>query len=129
MRAPCHECRGRGGHLPAGWHQQSALTPPVGLERFSPEYMAKKGKLEYMKAYSRDLREKIVNACARQLGSQQATAALFGVSRSFVETLLQRYRTSGELAPKLHAGGQKPRLEAAAWPVLQRLVQDNFDTT
>jgi transposase len=82
-----------------------------------------------MRAYSRDLREKIVNACARQFGSQRAIAALFGVSRSFVEKLLHRYRTSGDLGPKPHAGGQKPRLEAAAWPVLQRLVQAHPDAT
>jgi transposase len=82
-----------------------------------------------MRAYSRDLREKIVNACARQFGSQRAIAALFGVSRSFVEKLLHRYRTSGEMGPKPHAGGQKPRLEAAAWPVLQRLVQAHPDAT
>jgi transposase len=82
-----------------------------------------------MSAYSRDLREKIVNACARQLGSQRAIAALFGVSRSFVEKLLHRYRTSGELGPKPHAGGQKPRLEAAARPALRRLVQAHPDAT
>lgn len=82
-----------------------------------------------MRAYSRDLREKIVSGCARQLGSQRAIAALFGVSRSFVEKLLHRYRTSGELDPKPQAGGQKPRLEAAAWPVLRRLVQAHPDAT
>jgi len=38
-----------------------------------------------MKAYSLDLRQKILRACDQRLGSQHAIGILFGVSLSFVE--------------------------------------------
>jgi transposase len=82
-----------------------------------------------MTTYSTDLRQKILHACERRLGSQCALADLFGVSLSFVEKLLRRHRTTGELAPKPHAGGQKPRLDAAAAALVRRLVDDNADVT
>ena len=82
-----------------------------------------------MAAYSIDLRPKIVQACARQLGSQRVLADLFGVSLSFVEKLLRRHRTTGSIAPKPHAGGQRPVLDAAATSLVQQLVAHNADIT
>jgi transposase len=82
-----------------------------------------------MAAYSIDLRQNILHAYVRRLGSQRALADLFGVSLSFVEKLLRRHRTTGDLAPKPHAGGQGPRLDAAAGTPVRRLVQANGDIT
>jgi transposase len=52
------------------------------------------------------------------MGSQRAIAELFGVSVSFVEQLVRRYRTVGDIAPKPHAGGQRPRLDPKAQTVV-----------
>lgn len=82
-----------------------------------------------MAAYSIDLRHKILHACERRLGSQRALADLFGVSLSFVEKLLRRHRTTGAIAPKPHAGGQRPALDAAADALVRRLVRENTDIT
>jgi transposase len=82
-----------------------------------------------MATYSIDLRQKILQACERRLGSQRALADLFGVSLSFVEKLLRRRRTTGDIAPKPHAGGQRPSLDAAATTLVQQLVHDNADLT
>lgn len=82
-----------------------------------------------MTAYSIDLRHKILQACERRLGSQRALADLFGVSLSFVEKLLRRHRTTGNIAPKPHAGGQRPSLDAAAHTLIQQLVHVNADMT
>jgi transposase len=82
-----------------------------------------------MAAYSIDLRQKILRACERHLGSQRTIADLFGVSLAFVEKVLRQYRTTGDIAPKPHGGGQKSRLDAAAKGVVQRLVQDQPDAT
>jgi len=76
-----------------------------------------------------DLRQKILHACERRHGSQRALADLFGVSLSFVEKLLRRHRTTGDIAPKPHAGGQKPRLDTAAATLGRQLVHDNADLT
>jgi transposase len=85
--------------------------------------------LGYMAAYSIDLRQKILHAYERRLGSQRALANVFGVSLSFIEKVLRRYRTSGELGPKPHAGGQKPRLDAAAQALVRQRVHDHPDAT
>ena len=82
-----------------------------------------------MAAYSIDLRQKILRACERHLGSQRTIADIFGVSLAFVEKVLRQYRSTGDLAPKSRAGGQKLRLDAAAQAVVQRLVGDHPDAT
>jgi transposase len=82
-----------------------------------------------MMLYSTDLRHKIVQAYERPLGSQRALAELFGVSRSFLEKLLRRRRTTGDLAPKPPAGGHKPRLAPSTQPRLAQWVHEQPDVT
>jgi transposase len=85
--------------------------------------------LDPMAAYSIDLRQKILQAYERRLGSQRALADVFGVSLSFIEKVLRRYRTTGELGPKPHAGGQKPRLDAAARVCVRPRVHEHPEAT
>jgi transposase len=82
-----------------------------------------------MKAYSFDLREKILRACDQRLGSQRAIATLFGVSQSFVEKLLRRRRMTGDIRPRPHAGGRRALCDAAALAHVRRLVQEHPDAT
>jgi transposase len=82
-----------------------------------------------MKAYSLDLRQKILRACDQQLGSQRAIATLFGVSQSFVEKLLRRRRATGDISPRPHAGGRRAICDAAAFAHVRRLVQEHPDAT
>ena len=58
-----------------------------------------------MRAYSTDFRRKVIQAYETGRGSQRALAQLFGVSLSFVQELLQRYRQTGNVEPKPHGGG------------------------
>jgi len=80
-----------------------------------------------MKSYATDLRHKIVQAYTRRLGSQRALADLFGVSVSFVEKLLRRHRSTGDVAPTPHAGGQPRYLERAAETVIREAVRATPD--
>jgi transposase len=82
-----------------------------------------------MKAYSLDLQQKILRAYDQRRGSQRALAALFGVSQSFVEKLLRRRRTTGDIAPRPHAGGQRAICNEAALAVVRYLVQAQPDAT
>jgi transposase len=82
-----------------------------------------------MKAYSLDLRQKILRAYDQRLGSQRALAALFGVSQSFVEKLLRRRRTTGDIAPRPHAGGRRAICNEAALTVVRYLVHAQPDAT
>ena len=57
-----------------------------------------------MRAYSLDLRQRILEAVLRGHLTQAEVAERFSVSLSFVEKLLRRYRTSGSLMPRPHGG-------------------------
>jgi len=78
-------------------------------------------------SYSLDLREKILQAHARGMGSQRAIAEFFGVSLSFVEKLLQRVRRTGSAAAKKQGRGRKPRLDQAAHEHVRQLVKHKPD--
>src|SRR5262252_9417447 len=64
-----------------------------------------------MKPYSQDLRDRIIQALEAGTETQQAIAARFCVSGSFVEKLWQRWRQSGSSAAKPHAGGRQGTLK------------------
>jgi transposase len=82
-----------------------------------------------MRAYSPDLRERILAAVDRGKGSLREIADLFLVSLSSIVRLLRRYRASGSLLPKPHAGGPSPLLDADACQCLRDLVQKQPDAT
>jgi transposase len=82
-----------------------------------------------MKAYSLDLRQKILRAWDQRLGSQRAIATLFGVSQSFVEKLLRRRRATGDISPRPHAGGRRAICEATALAHVRQLVHKHPDAT
>jgi transposase len=82
-----------------------------------------------MKAYSLDLRQKILRACDQRLASQRAIATLFGVSQSFVEKLLRRRRSTGDINPRPHAGGRRALCDATALAHVRRLVHQHPDAT
>jgi transposase len=82
-----------------------------------------------MRPYSNDLRERIIAAIDRQEHSLHQIAQLFSVSLSFVVRLLQRRRATGSVQAKSHAGGPKPKLDAAAVQRLLELVRQHPNAT
>jgi transposase len=82
-----------------------------------------------MRAYSNDLRERIVVAAHQGELSVREIARLFAVDLSCVVRLLQRYRQTGSVQPKAHAGGPTPKLDAQAQARLLELVQQQPDAT
>ena len=58
-----------------------------------------------MKAFSLDLRERIIDAVESGEFSQAQVSELFHVSLSFVEKLWHLHRTSADIAPKLYTPG------------------------
>src|SRR5262245_52107734 len=81
-----------------------------------------------MRAYSNDFRRKVVQAYEAGRGSQRVLARLFGVSLSFVQELLQRYRQTGSVAPKPHGGG-KPSKVAPHGAEIVRLHTEQPDAS
>jgi len=82
-----------------------------------------------MRAYSIDLRERIVAAIDRREHSLRQIAQLFCVNLSFLVRLLQRRRATGSVQAKPHAGGPTPKLDAAAVRRLRTLVRKQPDAT
>ncbi len=80
-----------------------------------------------MKAYSIDLRQKIVDAYNNQEGSYRQLAQRFRVSLSFVKRLLKRYKDTGKIEPKPHGGGQRPKLKPQQLETVRQLVEEDND--
>ncbi|CAA9562640.1 hypothetical protein AVDCRST_MAG81-776 [uncultured Synechococcales cyanobacterium] len=81
-----------------------------------------------MKAYSLDLRQKIIDAYTNHEGSIRQVAQRFKVAKSFVQKLLKRYREEGTLEAKAHGGGFASKL-AQHLEVVQQLVAEDNDAT
>ncbi len=65
-----------------------------------------------MKAYSVDLRTKVVESVRRGI-SKSETARRFGIDRSTVKRYVKRLDESGSLAPKRRLG-KRPKLDQRA---------------
>lgn len=82
-----------------------------------------------MKAYSLDLRQKIVDAYAEGNISQRQLAKQFRVALSFIEKLLKQQRETGSIAPKVRTEQTPTKLNAEQLSVLQQIVEANNDAT
>jgi transposase len=82
-----------------------------------------------MRAYSVDLRQRIVDAYARGEGSVRELAAQFGVDPSTVQRYRQRVRTAHTVAPRPHGGGVPRRVRGHVLRVLQGLRARQNDRT
>lgn len=82
-----------------------------------------------MHPLSNDLRERIIRAVKAGAHSLRKLAKLFSVNLSTIVRLLQRYRQSGSVEPKPHAGGRGRTLDAKAEAWLLELVQEQPDAT
>jgi len=69
--------------------------------------------LSVMKAYSEDLRERIVRELEAHVETQPEIAERFAVSLSFVEKLWRRWRETGNSAARPHGGGRQRSLQKA----------------
>jgi transposase len=80
-----------------------------------------------MKAYSEDLRKKILEAVDRGMPKSDA-AKTFGVSRSSVKRYAAARREGRPLAPKKHPGS-KPKLDHRARKLLEADVDERAAVT
>jgi len=81
-----------------------------------------------MKAYSTDLRQRIVNAVESGDCNIPEAARRYKVSEPSIERWLARHRATGSCAPLPHAGGVARKL-AAAETVIRAAVKEQADAT
>lgn len=82
-----------------------------------------------MRPLSNDLRERIVAAVEAGEHSLRQLAKLFIVNLSTIVRLLQRYRQTGTVEAKPHAGGPRRKLDAKAETELLKLIREQPDAT
>ena len=80
-----------------------------------------------MKAYSLDLRERVLRDCDRGVGTREV-ARKYDVSESWVRRLKQRRRETGEVAPRPAGSRRTPKWLTHA-ERLQQLVAQRPDAT
>jgi transposase len=82
-----------------------------------------------MRAYSLDLRQKVVAAVERGDSTIEEVAASFGVGQTFVKKMLRQHRETGDLRPRPHGGGQTARLSGQHLKLLRAEVGRSPDQT
>lgn len=82
-----------------------------------------------MKAYSLDLRQRVLQAALSGQHTIPEVAELFGVGTTFVNKVLKLHRTGSDLAPRPHGGGYPPRLSKAHHKLLRQQVRRCNDAT
>ena len=82
-----------------------------------------------LRAYSMDLRDRVVAACDSGEWTPTEVAEQFGISRAWVYRLLQRRREEGGYRLKGHGGGRQPAFSGQALNRLDHLVQQQPDAT
>jgi transposase len=82
-----------------------------------------------MKAYSQDLRQRILDTVQGGDGTLGQIARRFLVSVSFITRLLQLHRSTGSLEPRPHGGGNPAVLGPEDLEQLRELVQKQPDAT
>jgi transposase len=82
-----------------------------------------------MKAYSIDLRLRVVAACDRGDATREQVAARFSVSVVWIRKLLRQRRLTGSIEPKPHGGGRAPAFDGEAGGRLREAVRADVDAT
>lgn len=82
-----------------------------------------------VKAYSLDLRMRVVEAYRKHQGSQRELAKRFAVSLSFIRDLMRRVRQTGSIEPKPHGGGYPTKITDDGLQRISQLVVADSDAT
>jgi transposase len=82
-----------------------------------------------MKTLSLDFRERILAAYDAGEGTRDKMAQRFRISLGMVKKLLQQRRRTGDLAPRHHFSGCKPKLLERHRQQLRRLLRKQPDLT
>jgi transposase len=80
-----------------------------------------------MKAYSLDLRQRVVQAYEQGKGSLAEVAEQFNVGQTFIKKMLRQKRETGSVAPLAHGGGRQPSLSEKEHRLLRQKVKEQPD--
>lgn len=78
---------------------------------------------------SLDLRERILRSYDNQEGTRQQIADRYQVSLGMVKKLLQQRRNTGDIAPRHHYSGRKPKFTPVHRQALRKMLTKKPDMT
>lgn len=81
------------------------------------------------RAYSSDLRSRIVNTYEQGETSIRKVAKQFQVSKNFVVELLKLWKSTGSVSPRPHGGGNPSKFAPSQVTILEEIVEQNNDAT
>lgn len=82
-----------------------------------------------MRAFSLDLRQRVLDAALRGDRTEQAVADAFGVSLGFIQKIKRRWRSDGTAAPVEQRRGPTPALSDGDLAALAEHVREAPDAT
>jgi transposase len=82
-----------------------------------------------MRAYSTDLRRRIVDAYKNGEGSVRELARRFAVAYKTVQNYLNLVRETGSVESRPHGGGPTPKLDEAGVQEVRTIVEEKNDRT
>ena len=82
-----------------------------------------------MKTVSTDLRERILSSYDAQEGTREEVAQRYKVSLGMVKKLLQQRRQTGDIAPRHHHSGRKPKILPTHHRAMKRWLKKQPDMT
>jgi transposase len=82
-----------------------------------------------MKAYSLDLRERVMAAYEQGQHSITQVAEQFQVGQTFVKKMLRQKRERGTVAPLAHGGGRQPSLTDKEHRLLRHRIKQQPDAS
>jgi transposase len=80
-----------------------------------------------MSPLSVDLRHRIIQAWRKEKARVPELAERFSVGTATVKRLIRRFRETGSVEPRPHAGGQRPKIPAQKLDRVRKLVEANPD--
>lgn len=86
-------------------------------------------KIPRMKAYSLDLRQRVVETYKSGTLTIKAVAEQFRVGETFVKKMLRQERQTGAVKAYTHGGGRRRALNSRQMQKLKRLVENEPDLT
>jgi transposase len=82
-----------------------------------------------MRAYSTDLRERVVAACDACDGTRDQIASRFSVGVAWIRKILRQRREAGSIAPRPHGGGHPRAFDGPADLRLREALRADDDAT
>ncbi len=99
------------------------------LEQLTFEHAFADNKSMNGKAYSIDLREKVLQAVDEKKYTIVEVANLFNVSSRWITKIIRQRRETGSIAPLGHGGGRQSKFHGDALKELESLVTSQPDIT